>query len=58
MTIFVSGTFGLFDVMCKLHHRTALNPFLKGTKKVTLTVSVNKAFYLVDVETVCAGCDV
>ena len=32
MTIFVSGTFDLFDVMSKQHNRTALNPFLNGTE--------------------------
>ena len=42
LTIFVSGTLNLFNVMCKQHHRTALvNPFLNGTKTVTLTVRVN-----------------
>ena len=28
LTIFVSGSFNLLDVICKQHHRTALNPFL------------------------------
>ena len=32
VTIFVSGTFDIFDVTCKRAHRTALNPFLNGTK--------------------------
>ena len=32
VTVFVSGTFDLFNIMCKQHHRTALNPFLNGTK--------------------------
>ena len=32
VTVFMSGTFDLFDIMCKQHHRTALNPFLNGTK--------------------------
>ena len=36
-------TFNLFDVTCKQHHRTALNPILNGTKKATLTVRVNEA---------------
>ena len=39
---FVSGTFDLFNVICKQHHRAALNPFLNGTKTVTLTVCVNE----------------
>ena len=26
------GTFDVFDVMCKQHHRTALNRILNGTK--------------------------
>ena len=29
---FVSGTFDLLDVMCKLDHKTASNQFLNGTK--------------------------
>ena len=29
---FVSGTFDLFDVMCKQRHRTVLNPFFNGMK--------------------------
>ena len=33
VTVFVSGTFDLFDVTCKQHHRIAFNPFLNGTKK-------------------------
>ena len=41
VTVFVSGTFDLFDVMCKQQNRTALNPFLNGVKKVTLMVYVN-----------------
>ena len=32
VTIFVSGIFDLFDVTCKQHHRTTLNPFLNGAK--------------------------
>ena len=28
---FASGSFDLFDVMCKQHHVTALNAFLNGT---------------------------
>ena len=40
--IFVSGTFDLFNVLCIQHHRIALNPFLNGTKKVTLTVRVDR----------------
>ena len=32
LTVVVSGTFDLFDVMCK-QHRTALNLFLNGTNK-------------------------
>ena len=28
----VSGTFELFNVKCKQHNMTALNPFLNGTK--------------------------
>ena len=27
VAVFVGGTFDLFDVMCKQHHRTALKPF-------------------------------
>ena len=30
----VSGTFGLFKILCKQHHRTALNPFLNDTKNL------------------------
>ena len=29
---YMSGTFNLFNVMCKQHHGSALNPFLNGTK--------------------------
>ena len=32
VTVFVSGTFDLFDVMCKQRHRTVLNPFFNGMK--------------------------
>ena len=32
VTIFMSGIFHLFDVMCKQHHGTAFNPFLNATK--------------------------
>ena len=32
VTVFVSGTFDLFNVVCKQHHRAALIPFLDGTK--------------------------
>ena len=32
VTVFVSGTFDLFDVMCKQHQKAALDPFLNGTK--------------------------
>ena len=31
-TVFVSGIFDLLNVMCKQHHRSALNPFLNCTK--------------------------
>ena len=43
VTVFASGTFDIFNVMCKQHHRTALNPFLKRKKTVTLTARVNEA---------------
>ena len=43
VTIFVSGTFDPFDVMCQLYHKTVKNPFLNGTKRVTLIVRVNEA---------------
>ena len=32
-TVFVGGTFDLINVMCKQHHRNALNPFLNGLNK-------------------------
>ena len=32
VTVSVSGTFDLFNVTCKQHHRNALNTFLNGTK--------------------------
>ena len=32
VTVLVSSTFDLFDVMCKQHNRTALNPFFNDTK--------------------------
>ena len=32
VTVLMSGTFDLFDVTCEQHLRTALNPFLNGTK--------------------------
>ena len=41
VTVLVSSTFDLFDVMCKQHNRTALNPFFTIQKTVTLTVCVN-----------------
>ena len=31
-TIFVSGTFDIFNGLCKQHHGSALNPFLNGAK--------------------------
>ena len=40
--VFVSGTFDLLNVM----YRTALKPFLNGTKTVTLTVCVNEPFFV------------
>ena len=39
VTVFVGGIFDLFDGTCKQHHMNALNPFLNGTKTVTLTVN-------------------
>ena len=42
VTISVSGTFDVFDVTCIQHHRNPLNPFLNGTKTVTLTVRVKE----------------
>ena len=33
VTIFVSGIFDLFNVMCIQHYWIALNPFLNGTKR-------------------------
>ena len=39
--VLVSGTYDLFNIICKHHHRTLI---LNGTKKtVTLTVRVNEA---------------
>ena len=32
VTIFVRGTFDLFNVMCKQHNRNMLNPFLNHTQ--------------------------
>ena len=32
ITVFMSGTFDLFNIMCKQYHWTALNAFLNGTK--------------------------
>ena len=28
----MTGTFDIFEIECKQHNRTALNPFLNGTK--------------------------
>ena len=41
--IFMNAIFVLFDIMCKLHHRATLNPFLTGTP-VILTVCVNGSY--------------
>ena len=54
VTVFVSGNFDLFDVVCKQNHRSVLNPFLNGTingnidalnstadSSLTCTLSVN-----------------
>ena len=41
LSVFVSGTFDIFDVAGKQQHSTALNPFLNGTKTVTSTVCAN-----------------
>ena len=46
VTIFVSGTFDLFDVMYKQHNKSVLNPFLNGTKTMAFTVRVNEAIRL------------
>ena len=43
ITVLVSGTFDLFNIMCKQHHRTAIGPILKPDKKVALTVCLNEA---------------
>ena len=43
VTIFMSGTFDLFDVMYKQHNKSVLNPFLNGTKTMAFTVRVNEA---------------
>ena len=32
VTVFVSGTFDLFNVMCKQYHKNVFNPFLNGMK--------------------------
>ena len=43
IAVFISGTFDLFDVLCKQHNRTGFNPFFKWYKKtVMLTVRVNR----------------
>ena len=34
----VSGTFGLFKILCKQHHRTALNPYKKLVQIKNLVV--------------------
>ena len=31
VTVFMSGNFDLFDVVCKQNHRSVLNLFLNGT---------------------------
>ena len=46
VTIFVGGTFDLFDVMYKQHNKSVLNPFLNGTKTMAFTVRVNEALRL------------
>ena len=46
VTFFVNGTFGLFNAMCKQHHRIALNPFLNGTKNVYCDGTCKRAFNL------------
>ena len=43
VTVFISGIFDLFNDRYKQHHRTALNPYINGSKTVTLAVRVNKA---------------
>ena len=40
VTASVNSTFDLFDLMCKKHHRTALNPFLNGTKNGVKRVNI------------------
>ena len=40
VTLKVSGTFDLFNVMCEHYDRSAFNSFLNG-KEVTLTISVS-----------------
>ena len=42
VTVSVSGTFDLFNVIYKQCPRDVLNPFSKGMKTVILTVRVNK----------------
>ena len=46
VTIFVGGTFDLFDVMYKQHNKSVLNPFLNGTKTIAFTIHVNEALRL------------
>ena len=43
VTVFMSGTFDLFNVICKQHNRAALKPFEMVRKTVTLAVSLNEA---------------
>ena len=40
-TLFVRGTFDLFNDMYKQHHRNALNPFLNGSNNRLKTLRVN-----------------
>ena len=41
--VFVSGIFDLFDIMYKQHHRTALHPFLNGTKNSDVDIACKRS---------------
>ena len=42
ISVSVNGTFDIFNVVCKLTLKVCIEPILNGTKKMTLTVCVNK----------------
>ena len=53
VTAFVSGTFDLFNVMCKQPHKNALNPFFNGTKNGDFDGTCKRALTITTLSCFC-----